>query len=373
MTYLDRKLRSLDEIAAPDLWTRVGVPSGPRPTRSFPSPLRRAGIIAVALSLSVAAFAFAYFGLRTDRVDRPQPGDRMVSVAAPVRQGTLVCTVTAPGVVDPGRPLSIAFTVENISDQTREFSATGSTSYLVTNAEGVVYDTTNEIPIFGPMVPPIEIAPGETWGSGSDVRVVEWGGPLMITPACLGATLPGLTIDVAVPGPTPTVAEAIGRAEGTNGALMGECRPAIDESPTVGTIQTPTPADVPDMSASCSATVTLHDGFALVRMLIVTPPGEHELEGIDDPYFRFSIPDDGRPIEVVVWDVVVTQDGANVAGGWVEARTASGAGMAPNWSWNGTGWDGPGASKCGALTNASGPGYIEFINACPSVAAAPSN
>jgi len=372
MADLDRRLRSLDGLPAPDLWSRVGKPSGRRQARPFPSPVRRVAIVAAALSLSVAAFAFASDGWLSDRVDHPQLSGERVSASGSVRHGTLVCTASAPAVVTPGLPLGLDFSIENVGDQAREFSASA-TSYLVTKDVGVVYDTTMEIPIIGRLfVPPVEIAPGETWKSDSDKRVVKWGGPLMITPTCFGAALPMLTIDVAVPGPTPTVAEAIERAADTNGALMGECSPAIDGSPTVGTIQPPTPTDVPDMSASCSAAVEQHDGFALVRMLIVTPPGEQGLEGMDDPYFRFSIPDDGRPIEVIVWDVVVTQDGATVAGGWVQARTASGAGMAPNWSWNGTGWDGPGASKCGGLTNASGPGFIEFISACPS-ADAPSN
>jgi hypothetical protein len=83
MADLDRRLRSLDEIPAPDLWSRVGMPSGRRPTAPFPSPLRRVAIVAVALSLSVAAFTFAYYGLRNDRVDHLQPDDRTVSVAVP--------------------------------------------------------------------------------------------------------------------------------------------------------------------------------------------------------------------------------------------------------------------------------------------------
>jgi hypothetical protein len=363
MADFDRSLRSLDEIPAPDLWSRVGVPSGRRPS-PFPSPIRRVAIIAAALSLSIAAFTFAYVGLRNDRIG--QPGDRTSSVAGPVRQGTLLCIVTASAVVDPGRPLGIAFTVENVSDRTSKISADGATSYVVTDAGGVVYDTTNEIHVLGPYIPPAEIAPGESWSSGADTRLVRWAGPLSVTPTCLGTTLPALTLDVAVPGPTPIVAAAIEGAAETNGDLLDTCMPVDDGVPTLGTIRPPTPAEVPDMSASCSATVTLHDGFAVVRMLIVTPPEE---QGVDvaNPYYLIALPDDGRSVEVIVWDVVVTRDRAVVVGGWVVARTAPGDGKALEWMLTGTRWEGPtDGGSCGSQTNSSGPGFIEFINVCPS-------
>lgn len=375
MADLDRRLRSLDAIPAPDLWSQVGTPSVRRPARPLPSPLRRVAIVAAALSLSVAAFTFAYVGLRNDRVDRPQPGDRTVSVSGSVRQGTLLCTATAPGVVDPGGSLGIAFTVTNVSDHTREIPGSGVASYVVSDADGVVFDPARQIPHSSPFIPPTEIAPGETWESGTDQSLVSWAGPLTITPTCLRTVLPALTLDVAVPGQTPAVTEAIRRGAETNGGLLGMCMPVDDGLPTLGTIRPPTPADVPDMSASCSATVTLRDGFAVVRMLIVTPP---EYQGVvyvaDRPYYYFiSIPDDGRAIEVIVWDVVVTADRASVVGGRTVARTEPGHGMSMDWIWTGTGWQGPdGGGSCGSQTSSGGPGFIQFISACPSDDA-PSN
>jgi hypothetical protein len=368
MADLDRKLRSLDEIPAPDLWARVGAPSG-TPARPFPSPLRRVAIIAVALSLSVAAFVFAYVGLRNDRIG--QPGNRTVSVASPVRHGELVCTATAPGVVHPGGPLGIAFTVENVGDRTNEISADGATSYVVTDPDGVVYDTTKRVYDFGPIVPPTQIDPGETWASGADQLLVRWGGPLTVTPTCLGTPLPALTLDVAVPGPTPTVADAIEGAAATNGDLLGSCMPVDDGVPTLGTIRPPTPADVPNMAASCSATVTMQNGFAVVRMLIVTPPEE---QGVDvaNPYYLIALPDDGRSIEVIVWDVVVTRDRATVVGGRAGARTEPSDGTSVSWVLTGTRWEGPTkAGSCGTQTTVSGPGFIEFINTCPSAGDVP--
>jgi hypothetical protein len=376
MADLDRRLRSIDEIPAPDLWSRVGVSSERRPTRPFPSPLRRVAIIAMALCVSILAFTFAFFGLRDDHNDRHQPGGDTVSVSGALRQGTLLCTVTAPAVVDPGDPLGLEFAIENVTDRTREFSTQGAVSYVLTAADGAVYDSETArqaLGIIGPIIPRTEIAPGATWRSVADPLIVRWGGPLTLTPTCLDTVFPALTIDIAVPGSTPTVAEAIERAADTNGALLGMCMPLESGQPTLGTIQPPTPFKVPDMSASCSARVILHDGFAVVRMTIVTPPREEGVAGVADPYYRISIPNDGRPIEVIVWDIVVTQDRATVAGGQVQSRTALGDGMAPDWSLNGSGWEEPEATNCGVETSAGGPGYIEFINACPSPAAALGN
>jgi hypothetical protein len=370
MADLDRRLRALDAIPAPDLWARVGTSSEERPVPPLPSQWRRVGIATVALSLSVLAFVFAFDGWRNHR-GRPQPAEQIVSVAGHVRQGKLLCTVTAPAVVDPGDPLGLVFTVENQGERPRQFSSRGATSYVVVGGDGVVYDSETAyaaLGLFGGYIPPTEVAPGATWTTDEDRKLVRWDGPLTITPTCLKTELPALTGDVDVPGPAPTVDEAISAGAGATGDLLEACTPIEQGVPTLGTIAPPTPDDAPDLAAACSATVTSHDGFAVVRMVIVTPPDARGAVHVtDDPYYGFdsvSLPDDDRSIEVVVWDVVVTQDRAVVVGGRTLARTASADAMFPGWGWTGTGWEAGGTVRCGGSFVGGGLN-IEFISVCP--------
>jgi hypothetical protein len=373
MADLDRRLRSLDSIPAPDIWSRVGTSSEERPVPPFPSRWRRVGIATVALSLSVLAFMFAFDGWRDHR-DRPQPAGQIVSVAGRVRQGKLLCTVTAPAVVDPGDPLGLVFTIENQGERSRSFSTRGTTatSYVVVDGDGAVYDSVAAymaLGLYGPgFMPPTEVAPGETWTSPEDRTLVRWDGPLTITPTCLGTELPALAVDVGVSGPPPTVAEAISASAGATGELLEACTPIQQSEPTLGTIAPPTADDAPDMTAACSATVTPHDGFALVRMEVVTPSdAQGAVQVSHDPYHgleSFSLPDDARSIEVVIWDVVVTQDRAVVVGGRTVARTASADAMFPGWGWSGSGWEPGGMARCGGLFTGGGLN-IEFISVCP--------
>ena len=140
MADLDRRLRSLDSIPAPDLWARVGTSSEERPVSPFPSRWRRAAIGTVALSLSVLAFVFAFDGWRNHR-GRFEPADQVVTAAGLVRQGTLLCTVTAPAGVDPGDPLGLVFAIENVGDEPREFPAREATSYVIVDGDGADYDS----------------------------------------------------------------------------------------------------------------------------------------------------------------------------------------------------------------------------------------
>jgi hypothetical protein len=71
---LDRRLRRLDDMPAPDLWPRVGTEPGRPPVRV--SPVRRVAVAVTALALATAAFAFlatTFRGGQSDTASSPGP------------------------------------------------------------------------------------------------------------------------------------------------------------------------------------------------------------------------------------------------------------------------------------------------------------
>ncbi len=66
---LDRRLRRLDDMPAPDLWSRVGVGRERPPLRV--SPARRAAVAVAALAIASAAFVFLATSFRPDALDEP--------------------------------------------------------------------------------------------------------------------------------------------------------------------------------------------------------------------------------------------------------------------------------------------------------------
>jgi hypothetical protein len=69
---LDRRLRRLDDMPAPDLWSRVGTEPGRPPVRV--SPVRRVAVAVTALALATATFAFLATTFGSGRNTASSPG-----------------------------------------------------------------------------------------------------------------------------------------------------------------------------------------------------------------------------------------------------------------------------------------------------------
>jgi hypothetical protein len=61
--------------------------------------------------------------------------------------------------------------------------------------------------------------------------------------------------------------------------------------------------------------------------------------------------------------VVVTRDGATTVDGAERDASRAAPRMAPEWTWNGSRWEGPGGSRCGGETFAGLD--LDFISVCP--------
>lgn len=283
-----------------------------------------------------------------------------------ILDGRVRCTAAVSRSVEAGSSLGLTFTVRNVSDRTVEVPS--EYWFVVRAADGTTYDTRvplrNEI---GPAILPTPIPPGATKTvPAGRYLAVRWRGPLRITPGCVQTALPALRVGVESPGPPPDDATALADVVAAAGHLLDRCRPEEAGVAVQGQIYPPT-GDAPPMSATCSISLQPEGQFLVAQAVIVSPPDVRHVQ-ISQPYEELSV-NHPPTFEAVAWEFVVTREGAtSVAAAEADATRAADH-MAPDWSWTGSEWQGPGGSRCGGSGGSwggwGGP-TVEFVSVCPA-------
>jgi hypothetical protein len=383
---LDRRLQHLDDIEAPDLSARIGT-EPERPLPPLPSPRRRVMVGVLAFVVAAAGFAFLVTGRSGGSPQNlgtpstpvspssgqtpPPPPANTVSVSGMLR-GRLAqvrCTATVPKELMPGRMTGLTLTYRNLGDRPVSINLGVEGSFSVSTTGGRVYDTGRadllEGSLGGGISLPIKLQPGASRRRRALDVPIMWAGPLTLSADCAGVRLPPLGVKVSVPGRTPSVEEALSVASHALGGLFSQCRPKPDGTPTIGTIHTPDGKDsAPPMQALCSATVRQEVGFAIVRLVFVTPPSVGPVS-VSTPYNVITAPARARPMEVSVWELEVDASGAHLIGGDEEDSSWPSGGQIQSWGWTGSSWEGPSGGECGGEGVVGGP-YLVFISACPT-------
>jgi Tol biopolymer transport system component len=209
----------------------------------------------------------------TESAGEPSPIETvsLESGRAPVR-----CVAEVPTVLVPGEPTGVRFFIENVGEESVPYDANHVTGSVVFYDAGgqLLWDSRTAAGIVhGPGPRPATLGPGERVEIPAFDAVVRWGGPLTVTTTCnlneLGAfELRSVTADVAVPGPTPAVDEAVPRAFGATGGLFDEC----GMQPRVGEIAAPDGSDLPPIVARCAFEVEQGPGFVVVTIHFESPP-----------------------------------------------------------------------------------------------------
>jgi hypothetical protein len=323
------------------------------------------GSVLVALFLGLSA------GLGSGRANAavilPWP---TLTSSSHVLGGRAVCTATVRASVQAGQPVSVKFTLRNLSRHSiRFFSAT---SLVLKAGDGTTYDSGALLEGF-PRPPPIgqKLRAGKTLHLGADQVPVRWRGPLQVTPKCEGKALPRLSLSVTSSWPSPESNTAIGEVAAAAEHLLDHCLPQTPGVAVTGQIDPPSGSALP-MNAQCSISLTSEGGFLDAQVLVLVPVG---LAGVQvfQPYellwpndSPLSTVSSAPPYEAIAWEFVVNRDKAiPVAASTLTASTATGK-SAASFTWNGKGWQSQGAGSCGGTGFAyggTGPD-LEFISAC---------
>ena len=290
-----------------------------------------------------------------------------VSSTGLMLHGTVRCTATLTTPAHAGHDLGVTFTFHNFSNKTAKVNLVyGGMWVLIKSPDGTTYDSRIPLETLRPFVPPTPIAPGATKTVPLRGLRVRWEGPLRITPGCGLSELHAVRVAVTSPGLPKSESAALDEVVAATGHLLDHCRPNASGVSVVGRIDPPS-GDAPPLQARCSVTLRLKRNFYVAQVLIVTPPslpGVH----VEEPYEGLSgSPAQNRNTEAVAWQFVVTRDGATSVNSAELDTTASANRMAPNWTWTGSRWEGPGGSRCGG----SGGGFggvngpdISFVSVC---------
>jgi len=282
------------------------------------------------------------------------------------------CTATVSSEVQAGQPVSVKFTLRNLSRHSLEVF---DEPWLVVKAsDGTTYDTRE---LFrGISVPPswgrTKIRGRATKSIGRVDLPIRWQGPLRITAGCGRKSLPSLQVAVESPGPPPDGSTAVSEVVAAAGHMLDQCRPQTPGVPVDGQLDAPAGATAPPMAARCSVSVSPEGSFWVAQVLVLIPPG---LQGVTvrQPYELFD-PQSGflsgpPPYEAIAWEDVVTSEGAfTVASTLADAtNTSPTSQMAPSYTWNGTAWELTETALCGFHGGAFGPyPTVEFISVCSS-------
>src|SRR5581483_1052306 len=323
-------------------------------------------LLAVAALAALALAAAAYGGGRH--------GPSAVSSSRLVDGGKIRITATVATPVQAGHDLGVAFSIENVSRQTREIQLCCTSLWLVVRSpDGTRYDT--RVPLrdaIWPFIRPLKLRAGQTVTRSAGVLRVRWSGPLRITPGWNRTSLPPLAVGVTSPGPPRDDRTELGDVVSATGGLLDRCRPQAPGIAVTGEIDAPEKS-APPMRARCSIGLRHERRFDVAQVLIETPPGYHAIH-LRSPYEQFTWPKTGKSgglenAEAVGWLFVVTRDGATSVDSTAMETTKPGKPMAPDWQWTTAGFQGhPGGSKCGG-TGGGGGGYpgplVEFVSVCP--------
>ena len=290
--------------------------------------------------------------------------------------GRALCTASVRSDVQAGQPVSVKFTLRNLSRHSIEFSrGVFDTSLVLKTGDGTTYDAGALLQGI-PVPPPTgarKLRAGKTVHLGAEKVPVRWRGPLQVTPECQGRALPTLNVSVTAPWPSPASSTAVSEVVAAAGHLLDHCLPQTSGVPVDGQINAPSGSAAP-MNAQCSISLTSEGGFLDAQVLVLVPVG---LPGVQifqpyellwpngSPLSAVSLTA-APPYEAIAWEFVVTRDKATpVAASTLTASSATGR-SAPSFAWNGKGWEAQGAESCGGngfAWGGTGPD-LEFISAC---------
>lgn len=361
MADLDPKLRELDGIQPPDLWSSI---EGGQPPRRPPPPgwhRVAAAVVALLVGASGAGVAgIAFVASRNQPVDRPPSSSGIVSSSAVVRPG-LRCTATVASVVRPGEFTGLRFVFENVGSTAANIDVYhGVGTFTLVAADGATYDTARPLQLLlgpGPL-PPETLPPGGTRTYGSNDVSVRWGGPLTIHPVCQGKKLPPLDVSVANPGPTPTEADALNRSLAAAGSVFDGCRPGEGGAAVIGVLAPPNGAGLNPVEAKCWASIRTHEGFTVVTLAWVSPSSSPPF---DPPQYWFDtrLPPGQGPSEFGQWTFVISAGDVRSVDGPVGAATAPPDLEVVYFDRDGGNWVGGNRGSCGG-GSASGGGIFFF-------------
>lgn len=319
-------------------------------------------LVALTLGLSV------WFGSR--RADAGILNTTQRSRTRLFHHGRLRCTATVKSEVEAGQALSVKVVLHNVSKRGVRIALGASVS--VKAADGTVYVAPNYDGLPGVPPPlPRTIRGGASTLVGRIVVPVRWNGPLQVTPACLGETLPALQVHVAAPGPPASAGAAVDEVVAASGHLLDHCRPQAPGFPVNGQIDPPS-GSAPPMNAQCSVSLTSKGMFWVAQVLVLIPsdlPGVQIFQPYETlwPNGRLSgLTGSSLPYEAIAWEFVVTGARATPVAAASLAATSSSSQIVPSFEWNGSGWRSNGSGSCGGTGFAwggTGPD-IEFISAC---------
>ena len=280
--------------------------------------------------------------------------------------GSVRCTATATTPVEAGQKLGVTFAFRNVANHAVKVGlAPWQVRFVLRAGDGTRFDTNTLVSPTIPYIPPTKLSPGTTKavaGVGSLVRV-RWQGPLRITPLCGQTRLPTLRVGVIAAGPPANGEKAVADVVAAAGHLFDHCRPQRAGVPVRGQIDAPD-GNSPPLNASCSVSIQPAGQFWLARALVLSPPGLH-YTNVSRPFVRLVVKR-GRNAEEVVWEFVVTKNGATSVDS-AEADASKGADrMATFWSWTGSDWVKSGDGRCGGFGSGGGGARpsITFVSVC---------
>lgn len=273
------------------------------------SPAVKGLFVFAALVIAVGLFAGLDRAFRHGGVSEGSGGN--VRSSALVLGGKLRCTASIPAAVQAGRDTGIRFSLTNVTNQpVKATFEDGTIGFVLTAPDGTVYDSryAAQHSLGGGFVLPTTIAPGASFQPHADDVFVRWGGPLSLTPECLGRPLPPVRTAVRASGAPTSDAQALDLVVGATGHILDACRPTTSGTPIRGRIYPPS-GSTPPMPATCSITLRPEGDFVAAQVLIVSPP---DLSGVTvkPPYDEPIGLKRKATAEVVSWDFVVTRDRA---------------------------------------------------------------
>jgi len=337
-------------------------------------------VVLLAITLAASACASSHRGAESTSTAQPNDAavpqvgvaSRTLSSSRLILGGRVRCTATVATPVPVGRVLRVRFSIHNVSQHPVKVQLARESLWLVVKgADGTTYDTRRAAEatgsLGGPYIAPTMIRPGDTETRSLSYLRVRWSGPLRVTPGCAQAALPPIRVGVTAAGRPASGRTAVADVVAAAGHLLDNCRPQAPGVAVTGRIDPPR-GDAPPMQARCSVSLERRRGFVIAQVLAVTPPSLRGVH-VQQPYEKLAWLKPGRSAEEIAWEFVVTRDGAiSVDSAEVDATRPANR-MAPDWSWTGSDWQGPGGSRCGGFGGggggAAGP-LVEFVSVCPA-------
>ena len=215
-------------------------------------------------------------------------------------------------------------------------------------------------------VPSEELGPGATHGIRVFDVPVTWSGKLRVVPQCDLASdvdfppMNAMSLDVKVPGRTPSRAHALSQALAMANGLFEKCLPGSDGSSTSGVIEA-LDGDYAPMNARCAAELEEGSGFVIVKLTFIAPASASDIE-FPASITAMKLPETGS-ISVARWSFVVTGQEVKeiepIAG---KSWTRSGSGYAVGIAHGKQGWVASSEGRCGGTFYVVG--YV-MISPCP--------